>query len=71
MGEIVSKLFVPLTSLPGLYDLPEDCVQPGFDPAKHLDPSFFGIVQLLFLASVYGIIFRSPTFVHLRLLHLL
>jgi hypothetical protein len=54
MGETLSKLFVPLHSLPGLYDLPEDCLEPNFDPELHLSPTPGGIVQLLFMASVYG-----------------
>jgi hypothetical protein len=54
MGEYLSKLFVPLHSLPGLYDLPEVCLEPSFKPEDHLAPTVGGVVQLLFIASVYG-----------------
>lgn len=55
MGETLSKLFVPLHSLPGLYDLPDECVNPDAYGVE-LDPTFGGIVQLLFLGLVYGFV---------------
>uniref|UniRef100_A0A7S3PG68 Sodium/calcium exchanger membrane region domain-containing protein n=1 Tax=Aplanochytrium stocchinoi TaxID=215587 RepID=A0A7S3PG68_9STRA len=56
MGETLGKLFVPLSSLPGLYEYPAECKEPVFNPEDHLKPTFGGIVQLLFLACVYGCI---------------
>ena len=50
MGEAVSKYFIPLNYLPGLYSLPEDCK----GQETEFDPSFAGIIQLLFLGGVYG-----------------
>ncbi|GBG28916.1 Sodium/calcium exchanger NCL1 [Hondaea fermentalgiana] len=55
MGETLSKLFVPLHSLPGLYDLPDQCIEPQAYGIS-LDPTFGGIVQLMFLGLVYGFV---------------
>lgn len=53
MGETLSKLFVSLETLPDLYSLPNDCLQPGTYP---FTPSFGGIFQILFLGSAYAFV---------------
>lgn len=55
MASALNKLFIPLFSLPGLYELPPECLVPNFVPADHLAPTFGGIVQLLFLFGTYGL----------------
>lgn len=53
MGEQLSKLFVSLETLPGLYALPNDCLQPG---TYAFAPSFGGVLQILFLGSAYAFV---------------
>lgn len=56
MGETLSKLFIPLDSLPGLYKLPDNCVEPEFNADENLRVTFGGVAQLAFLAFTYGYI---------------
>ncbi len=62
MGETLGKLFVPLTALPDLYNNSAYpvCVESDGDYAPGecvvSDPSFFGVVQLLFLGGIYGLV---------------
>jgi len=70
MGESLSKVFINLEDLPGLYSLQEQCTKDDFDSGScftsvhHLSPSFGGIFQLVFLAFVYGsILFQASNLI--------
>ena len=53
MGEVLSRLFVPVDQLPDLYKLPEQCIvsdEHSFVP----NPTIFGLIQLAFLGATYA-----------------
>lgn len=54
MGAALNAMFIPISSLPGLYELPSECVPPLFVPSAHLVPSFGGIMQLTLLFMTYA-----------------
>jgi Ca2+/Na+ antiporter len=62
MGESMSKLFVPLHSLPGLYALPAECVTDDDEQlAVWRHPTAGGLAQLGFLAGAYAAVLMKAS----------
>mmetsp|Transcript_42959 Transcript_42959/g.68982 ORF Transcript_42959/g.68982 Transcript_42959/m.68982 type:complete len:606 (+) Transcript_42959:173-1990(+) len=63
MGDALSKLFVPLNNLPGLYKLPDECIYSDEHPFQE-NANLGGICQLGFLAFVYAyVLFQASNMI--------